>query len=161
MKVVKPLDGKCPVGTKVFLAGGITKCRDWQSEVIKTIEESFGDLYDLSDLVIFNPRRDDFDVNKKDEEINQIKWEHNFLTKAHIVSFFFDASESVQPITLYELGKWANKKTSVITVCRGYKRENDVLIQTALDGLYCGVYSPEDAVYQHARSILHAYELTL
>lgn len=44
-----------------FLAGGITGCKDWQSEVIKELE-NFDKISNgqLDKLVLFNPRRDVF-----------------------------------------------------------------------------------------------------
>ena len=138
----------------VFLAGGITDCPPWQDKVIKKLEELEG-IFDLSKLIIINPRRQEWDMEDPNAIVEQIKWEHKYLKKCDIVSYFFSNSESLQPITLYELGKWANKKSSVVTVEKGYKREKDVYIQTALDGLCCGVYKEGDAIEQHARTIAY------
>lgn len=137
---------------KVFLAGGITGCRNWQETTIEILKQ-YEKIYDLGNLLVFNPRRPDFDIGKNDEEIEQIKWEHKWLNKCNIVSYFFDNSESVQPITLYELGRYTHKKKSIITVTEGYKRQNDVLIQTALDGLYCNIADEQNAIFQHAIAI--------
>ena len=142
--------------TLVFLAGGISGCRNWQEEVIEKLGAMVPLYPELKRAVLINPRNPDFDMDNPGMAFEQIKWEHYWLRRADIVSYFFDNSESLQPITLYELGKWANKKQSVITVCNGYKRQSDVYIQTALDGLYCGMYDPKDAIDQHARSIAHA-----
>lgn len=158
MKVITPIDTQPnlkPQTRIIFLAGGISGCRDWQSETIKELE-NLSPLYNLSNVLVINPRHPNFDVENPDAEIEQIRWEHKWLECCDLVSYFFDNSESLQPITLYELGKWANKKLSVITVCHGYKRERDVMIQTALDGLYCGIYHQDEAVAQHARAIVHA-----
>lgn len=141
---------------EVFLAGGISGCRNWQEEVIDKLGAMMPLYPALKRAVLINPRNPEFDVDDPGMAFEQIKWEHDWLSRADIVSYFFDNSESLQPITLYELGKWANKKQSVITVCNGYKRQSDVYIQTTLDGLYCGMYDPEDAIDQHARSIAHA-----
>ena len=113
------------------------------------------DYYNLDNVTVFNPRRDDFDVTDKNAEIEQIKWEHSWLTRCDIFSCFFEASESIQPITLYELGRYAKNKNydPVITVQKGYLRERDVLIQTAIDKLPVNYISGEDAILQHARSI--------
>lgn len=138
----------------VFLAGGITDCPPWQDEVIKKLEE-LGDIFNLSRVVLINPRRKEWDIEDPTATIEQIKWEHKYLKKCDVVSYFFSNSESLQPITLYELGKWANKKTSIVSIEKGYKREKDVYIQTALDGVICGIYQESDAIEQHARSIAH------
>ena len=139
---------------KVFLAGGITGCEHWQDKVINELER-LATYHDLGDVVVYNPRRENFDVTNPDAEIEQIRWEHNYLTRCDIVSYFFEACESLQPITLYELGRYGKSKKAkpVITVQKGYLRERDVLIQTALDGIAVNHIPGEDAVLQHARSI--------
>lgn len=144
----------------VFLAGGITNCKEWQDEVIdalKVYRES-DERYDIPMLTILNPRRWKFDVNDPSIEYQQISWEHRMLSKCDYVSFFFDNSESLQPITLYELGRWSMIKPTIISIVDGYKRQNDVLIQKQLDGeSNIFVYDTYDeAVYGHADRILRA-----
>lgn len=136
----------------VFLAGGITGCGHWQDRVIEELEKLDGQ-FNLDNVVILNPRRKDFDVTDKEAEVEQIKWEHHYLKDCDVFSVYFEANESLHPITLYELGKWALRKKSVITVQKGYLRENDVLIQTALDKLQVSHISGEDAIKHHARMI--------
>ena len=64
---------------KVFLAGGISNCRDWQREVIGALR-TIGKVDNLDRMVIFNPRREVFDINCSDEEVkSQIEWEFNML----------------------------------------------------------------------------------
>ena len=84
----------------VFLAGGITNCPPWQPELIKKL-----DAYCLADLVLLNPRRNDFDITNPNMSKEQINWEHFMLAQANLVSFWFSAGPSMQPITLYEYGK--------------------------------------------------------
>ena len=136
----------------VFLAGGITGCTNWQEQVISELIH-LSDYYDLSNVVIFNPRRDNFDIADTNAEIEQIKWEYERLKRCNIFSCFFEANEWLQPIALYEMGKWSTKKPSVITVQKGYLRERDVLIQTALDKLQVSYIPNEDAIKHHARMI--------
>lgn len=138
--------------TWVFLAGGITDCPPWQDAVIQHLSE-LEQVYNLKNVVIFNPRRDDFDVTDEDVAIEQIKWEHRYLEACDLFTVFFSASGSLQPIALYEMGKYANRKPSVITVEEGYKRQKDVLVQAALDGIWCGLYDKTFAKGQHARQI--------
>lgn len=156
MKVITAPDKWAPYGMgdskTVFLAGGITGCWHWQDRVIEELEK-LGGQFNLGNVVIFNPRREDFDVSDKEAEIEQIKWEHRYLKDCDVFSVYFEANESLQPITLYELGKWALRKKSVITVQKGYLRENDVLIQTALDKLQVSHISGEEAIKHHARMI--------
>jgi len=111
---------------KLFLAGGITNVPDWQSKVIER-------LNDIENLTIYNPRRKAFDVEDKNIMEQQIVWEYNHLRDADIISFWF-AKETLNPITLYELGKWANatNKQIVIGIEPEYARKDDVIIQTNL-----------------------------
>lgn len=144
----------------IFLAGGITGCDDWQSDLIHELENlNDSGLFDLGGLVIFNPRRDNFDVMDMEVKIEQIKWEHKCLEKCGICSFFFPASESVQPITLYELGRHLGDHTSVVSIQEGYKRAEDVKIQLALDGNCCSIYHYYyEAIREHARALAITYD---
>jgi hypothetical protein len=80
--------------TSLFLAGGITNCIDWQDEICEQ-------LRNIDRLVILNPRRE----NYTDDAAGQILWEWQHLRTANAISFWFSA-ETVQPITLFELGRW-------------------------------------------------------
>jgi hypothetical protein len=108
----------------VFLAGTITGAKiDWQ----KQITESLKDF----DIIVFNPRRD-----KKPEGQEgireQIEWEFEFLRFADLVSFWF-SSETVAPITLFELGKQSVfDKSLVVGVDPRYPRRFDVEEQMRL-----------------------------
>lgn len=146
--------------TSIFLAGGITGCDDWQTDLILELENlNDSGLFNLGGLVIFNPRRDHFDVTDMKASIEQIKWEHKCLEKCDICSFFFPASESVQPITLYELGRHLGDHTSVVSIQEGYKRAEDVKIQLALDGNCCSIYhNYSEAIREHARALAITYD---
>jgi len=112
---------------KLFLAGSITNCPDWQSEVIEKLKNVQG-------LTIFNPRRANFPIDDPTAAPEQIKWEYEKLKIADAVSFWFD-SGSLGPITLYELGRWGNSskdKALIIGIHPEYKRKQDVEIQTKL-----------------------------
>lgn len=144
----------------IFLAGGITGCDDWQTDLVCELQNlNDSGLFDLGGLVIFNPRRDNFDVMDMEVKIEQIRWEHKCLEKCDICSFFFPASESVQPITLYELGRHLGDHTSVVSIQEGYKRAEDVKIQLALDGNSCVVYHDYyEAIREHARALAIVYD---
>jgi len=118
----------------VFLAGGITGCPDWQS-----------DLYDLlqtitlhgnanPDLVVLNPRREDFPIYDPNAARTQIKWEFEMLRRADIISFWF-CKDQIQPIVLFEYGYWLGQhsKPLVVGIEPGYPRTQDVVIQTELE----------------------------
>ena len=87
-----------PKYTSVFLAGGITNCKNWQKEVIK-------ELNDIEKLTIYNPRRTNFDLSNKNINHEQIEWEFERLEKMDIFSMYFCGGASIQPICMYELGR--------------------------------------------------------
>jgi len=127
----------------IFLAGGITGCPDWQLPMAATVLER------TKDLLVFNPRRANFDVKDPDAAQSQIAWEHRHLRGASAVSFWF-CKDTLQPITLYELGAWSmTTKHIFVGVEPGYPREADVRIQTKLVRPYVNVVSKiEDLVKQ-------------
>ena len=124
--------------TRIFLAGGITDCRDWQKDVIEELGRNFRGRFE--NLIIFNPRCPNFDTTDPLASRKQIKWEFNKLEHMDIFAMYFCNSESVQPICLYELGRnivrmqqrfplnWASR--IIIGVEKGYSREDDVREQT-------------------------------
>lgn len=109
---------------RIFLGGGISNCPDWQQQAI--------DLLKHTDYVIINPRRDAFDLADPAASAFQIEWEHRMLTMSDIVLFWFP-QETLCPITLYELGRYAalGKYLSVGTH-PGYARKFDVKHQLSL-----------------------------
>lgn len=150
-----PDNGLRSQGPHIFLAGGITNCPNWQDDVIEELKK-LEPIYGVLEFAqVINPRNKDFDVNDKDASLKQIKWEHYYLNKCEIISYFFCNSESVQPITLYELGRYRRRgKDQIITVEMGYKRMEDVIIQSALDKEEVQIYSTyEDAISNHALRI--------
>lgn len=126
-----------------FLAGGITNCPNWQDEVIKNIKEyASSENIDLKYLDIYNPRRANFPIDNPNAAQEQIEWEFKYLEKCDIFSMYFCNAPSDQPICMYELGRniseikneymgtWGHR--IIVSVEKGYKREQDVLIQTRL-----------------------------
>jgi hypothetical protein len=112
--------------TRCFLAGGITDCPEWQDELLTLLDGETG-------LTIYNPRQANFDVRNPDAADAQIEWEHDRLCEANLVSFWFP-SETLCPITLYELGKLTERGTPLVVGCHpNYKRLTDVVKQTELD----------------------------
>lgn len=108
----------------VFLAGGITDCPDWQSELVGMLDDA--------NVVLLNPRRQDFPIGDPDAAEEQIEWEHVHLRRAEALVFWFCAA-TLCPIVLYELGAWSmTAKPMVIGIEPGYERSGDVRIQTAL-----------------------------
>lgn len=111
----------------VFLAGSIEMgtAVDWQT----TVRDAMSDY----DIVVFNPRRDDWDPtwtqsinNQKFKE--QVDWEMDAIDMADIVVFYFDPNTK-SPITLLELGLCAASGVETIVCCPdGYWRKGNVEI---------------------------------
>jgi hypothetical protein len=108
----------------LFMAGGITGCGDWQAELVALLSDTA--------WVLLNPRRKNFPTNDPAAAEWQIKWEHDHLHAASAILFWFP-SETLCPITLYELGTWSmTDKPLFIGVHPDYQRRLDVEIQTRL-----------------------------
>jgi hypothetical protein len=125
----------------IFLAGGITGCSEWQKELANNIAEL--------DIVVYNPRRKNFPMDDPTAAQAQITWEFVHLKKASMISFWF-GSETIQPIVLFEYGKWiVSNKPIAVGVDPKYQRKQDVEIQTTLErpGLKI-VYSLKDLTDQ-------------
>ena len=112
-----------PPGPSVFLAGGITGCRDWQRDAISGLEEV--------DVTIFNPRRTSWPSDPR-EVHRQIKWERERLNCATLISFWF-SPETICPITLLELGYSLGRSAKIVVGCApNYSRRQDVESQLHL-----------------------------
>lgn len=108
----------------LFLAGGITNCINWQKELAELLKDE--------KIVLLNPRRNYWVAQDESLERKQISWEFNHFKKASAVSFWF-SSETLCPITLYELGKQiSSDKPIFVGIHPDYKRKKDVEIQTEL-----------------------------
>lgn len=101
--------GHLDTNYKVFLAGSIEmgKADKWQDKVANSLE-SYGD-----ELALLNPRRDDWDSSWKQEKTNpvfrqQVLWELEALENCDMIAMYFDP-KTKSPITLLELGQFANK----------------------------------------------------
>ena len=115
---------------KVFLAGGITNCPEWQNELISKFEKITPKNICLD---LYNPRRKNFPINNPNASEEQIEWEYNKMKEADIILFWFSGG-SLNPIVLYELGMWGNSRTTpiVIGIDNAYIRNQDVILQTKL-----------------------------
>jgi hypothetical protein len=113
---------------KVFLAGSIEmgKAEDWQEVIPKLFE-------DRERLVFFNPRRDDWDSSWEQKESNpefnyQVNWEMDKLDECDIIFMYF-SPETKSPISLLELGLFANSDKKMIVCCPdGFWRKGNVEI---------------------------------
>ena len=163
MQYVEALDtrlSKSPHEKWLFLAGGINGCEDWQAEMRSKLE-------DVINLILFNPRRADFPINDPSAAVDQIGWEWKHLKLADAISFWF-TKDTIQPITLFELGRWSTPhkpaikpfandslkidvepKPIFVGVDANYPRRLDIAIQLSLErpGLKV-VYSLADLACQ-------------
>ena len=147
---------------KCFIAGGITQCDNWQEKVIDLLSAE----NDLDNLVVYNPRRKNFDVFDSAKAQEQIVWEFMQLEQMDIFSMYFCNSPSVQPICWYELGRnlvrmqqrfpndWRTRIG--ITIEPNYSRDFDVRMQSLLagDGGICFAADPEGC----AQIIINVYK---
>ena len=134
MQIITAPNYETPINANtLFLGGGISGCRLWQNDIIEMLTPL------KLPVTIFNPRRDDFDINDPQASEIQIKWEHWHLNMSNIVLFWFP-SETLCPITLFEYGKYLVYNTTIkkdiklIVGCHpDYKRKFDVVYQTKLE----------------------------
>lgn len=141
---------------KLFLAGSIEmgKAEQWQDKVAKELSGL--------DLIILNPRREDWDSSWEQKIDNpqfreQVEWELSNIKSADMVVFYFDRA-TLSPITLLELGYTVNDAEGVFVCCpEGYWRKGNVDIVCAkhnvttvdtLDGLIGAVKGYVKARYE-------------
>lgn len=139
----------------LFLAGGITSCPNWQKEMVELLKDL--------DIVIYNPRRENFPIEDPNAAYEQIKWEFETLDRVDMILFWFSRG-SLNPIVLFEYGKWLmnlrsedDYKPLFIGIDPEYERKRDVFIQTQLENVFYGSriqYSLKDL----ANLIIKEYE---
>ncbi|MDB5313116.1 MAG: hypothetical protein JWO38_7318 [Gemmataceae bacterium] len=117
----------------VFLAGSIEmgEAEDWQTHV------GHG-LRDL-DVVILNPRRDEWDASWVQSIDNppfreQVGWELEGLERASVVAMYF-APLTKAPVTLLELGLVARSGKLVVCCPDGFWRRGNVEVVCARYGV--------------------------
>jgi len=121
--------------TKIFLAGSIEMgaAENWQERVKRL-------LADREHIMLFNPRRDDWDSSwvqsiENDKFVEQVTWELEAMERADIILMYFDPPTK-SPISLLELGLWANNRgnhtSKLRVVCpKGFWRKGNVDIVCA------------------------------
>ncbi len=127
---------------KLFLAGGISNCPNWQKDLIEKLKN-------FPKLTIYNPRRENFPIEDKDAAEEQITWEFNHLRDSNIIIFWFSRG-SLNPIVLYELGRWGNSSNIpiLIGIDPEYERKQDVIIQTQLSRPEVPIYESLDEIVE-------------
>jgi len=123
---------------------------EWQERVVRAMSG-------VSDLVILNPRRDDWDSNWEQRADNpqfyeQVSWELDMLDAADIVVMYL-AAGTKSPVSLLELGLCARsgklkvccpegfwRRGNVEMVCRRYQ----IPLFATLDDLIADLESPSE-----------------
>lgn len=106
----------------VFLAGGISGTEDWQAQAAEALS--------AQGLEVANPRRPGM-LADPSLEPEQIRWEHDHLSRARTVLFWFPGPGD-HPVAMYELGYWLAQGKDLIVGCpQEYKRR--VNLQTQVD----------------------------
>ena len=96
---------------------------NWQSR----IEKELDDL----DVIIFNPRRDDWDASwvqsiENEKFVEQVNWELSALEQASVIAMYFDPNTK-SPISLLELGLFCRADNMMIVCCpQGFWRKGNV-----------------------------------
>lgn len=107
----------------IFLAGSIEMgtAENWQEELTLHLKDKFN---------ILNPRRDDWDSTWEQNYDNpqfykQVSWELNALDKCDIIIFYFSPGTK-SPISLLELGLYANSGKCRVICPNGFWRKGNV-----------------------------------
>ena len=111
-------------GKLVFLAGSIDMgaAEDWQSRVVNEFENE--------KVTFLNPRREDWDKSWKQDIENpefreQVQWELDNQRKADVIAMYF-APDSKSPISLLELGLFADTGKMIVCCPDGFYRKGNV-----------------------------------
>jgi len=115
---------------RIFLAGSIESgtAEDWQEQVVL-------ELAPIQDIVILNPRRDDWDSRWKQSIRNrqfreQVEWELDAQEAADIIFMYF-APDTHSPVSLLELGLFARSRKLIICCPDGFWRKGNVEVTCA------------------------------
>jgi hypothetical protein len=115
---------------RIFLAGSIESgaAEDWQERVVL-------ELAPIKDILILNPRRDDWDSRWKQSIRNrqfreQVEWELEAQEAADIIFMYF-APDTYSPVTLLELGLFARSRKLIVCCPDGFWRKGNVEVTCA------------------------------
>lgn len=137
MKTILPPQVISEQGTAVFLAGTIDMGNsvDWQQKFIDqlSLEE------ELSEVIVFNPRRDEWDDSwvqsiENVEFCEQVNWELDAMESADIIVLFL-AGNSKSPISMLELGLFADSGKLMVCCEDGFWRKGNIGIVCQRKGI--------------------------
>lgn len=121
---IPPMRIKSAIPNSVFLAGSIEmgNAENWQELVIKALSKHEG--------FILNPRRSYWDSSieqniKSPQFYEQVSWELTALDNSEIVAMYLDPNTK-SPISLLELGLYANTNKMIVCCPDGFWRKGNV-----------------------------------
>lgn len=132
VQIIKP-PGELPdsqdVGWGVFLAGSIEMgaAEDWQKRVERHLMGA-----GLKSIVVFNPRRDDWDSSweqaiENDNFREQVEWELDALDLSDLIILYLSPGTK-SPISLLELGLYADSGKLLVCCPKEFWRRGNVEI---------------------------------
>jgi hypothetical protein len=117
----------------IFLAGSIEMgmAEKWQDKVVQLLKDE--------DVIILNPRRDDWNNSwvqsiENPQFREQVEWELTGMECADIILMYFDP-KTKSPITLLELGLFAKSKKLIVVCPDGFWKKGNVDIVCAKYGI--------------------------
>jgi len=155
IKAPQPYDNIDHVMPRIFLAGSIEMgvADNWQTRVATDMAKY--------DVVLLNPRRDDWDSSWRqsidDPQFNeQVTWELDGLDNSDIVIFYFDPATK-SPITLMELGLVAHSFGHIIVCCPdGFWRKGNV--EMVCDRYHIPLVNTYDDMVEQLIAIVKEYQ---
>lgn len=106
----------------VFLAGGICGTDDWQAQAAEALS--------AQGLEVANPRRPG-GLTDASADPEQIRWEHDHLSRAETVLFWFPGPGD-HLFGMHQLGYWLGQDKDLCIGCP-QKHRNRAIIQTQVD----------------------------
>jgi hypothetical protein len=143
LKIYESFGGKCTEfkppkrvdwgKPSIFLAGSIEQgiAEDWQSKFVR--------MLDGHDVLVCNPRRDKWDASLEQDITNaefsgQVNWELDALERCDVVAMYLDP-ETKSPISLLELGLYAQSGKLLVCCPDGFHRKGNVDVTCARYGV--------------------------
>lgn len=126
MRVITPLTEDQNVDYKnsytIFLAGGCTTA--WRDEFVKNLSTRCPS----KNIVVFSPFCDSKNIKLRD----LLFWEREQLLNCHMIVFNFEGSDSPQPGSMFELGRYGIMKAvwgnTIVNIDDNFKLKREVEI---------------------------------
>jgi hypothetical protein len=156
MLELKPPTKLLPTETVgIFLAGSIEQntAVDWQREVTKKL--------DGLNVTIYNPRRDDWDANVKQDITDptfkgQVEWELTALAAADIIFMYLDPATK-SPISMLEFGMFLHSGKLIVCCPEGFWRRGNIQVCCARANV--PLYDSMDFALQHLLGTIRRKEV--